>query len=82
MGIPTINMVATGHNINVIRKNAGITVHDIQRTVGVTQPAIYKWLRGEAMPTLDNLVILAAMLEVGLDDIVVTDRPPHEVKTA
>ena len=42
MGIPTINMVATGHNINVIRKNAGITVHDIQRTVGVTQPAIYK----------------------------------------
>ena len=35
--------------------------------------AIYKWFRGTAMPTIDNLVILAAMLDVTLDEIVVVD---------
>ena len=38
-----------------------------------TPQAIYKWQNGTAMPTLDNLVVLAAVLGVALDDIIVTD---------
>ena len=35
-------------------------------------PAVYKWQRGESMPTLDNIVELASVLEVDLEDLVQT----------
>ena len=38
-----------------------------------TPQAIYKWQQGVALPTIDNLVVLAAILQVRLDDILVTD---------
>lgn len=72
MMVPTINMAATGRNINDMRIRAGMTVRDMQMIMGFNTPqAIYKWLRGDAMPTIDNLVIIAAMFGVGLDDIIV-----------
>ena len=53
---------------------AGLSVRDMQIVFGFSTPqAIYKWFRGTAMPTIDNLVILAAMLDVTLDEIVVVD---------
>ena len=36
-----------------------------------TPQAIYKWIHGTSMPTIDNLVILAAVLGVSMDEIVV-----------
>ena len=75
MSIPTIDMVKTGQNINRLRKLAGISVKDLQDIFGFTTPqAIYKWQHGTALPTVDNLVILAAVLGVSIDEIlVVTD---------
>ena len=74
--MPTINMAATGRNINAIRRRAGMTVRDIQTAMGFNTPnAVYRWLRGDAMPTIDNLVILADMLGVKIDDIIVLNRP-------
>ncbi len=70
--IPYINSVETGKNINKLRKAAGLSVRDMQTVLGFSTPqAIYKWFRGTAMPALDNLVILAAMLDVTLDEIIV-----------
>ena len=72
MLIPTINMTATGRNINMLRVRAGMTVRDVQTAMGFNMPqAIYKWMRGDAMPTVDNLVILAAVFGVRVDDILV-----------
>ena len=72
--IPAIDMVATGRNIQAMRKAAGISVRDLQDVFGFGTPqAIYKWQRGTAMPTIDNLVVLAAVLQVKIDDIIVVD---------
>ena len=72
--VPYINTVATGQNINRIRMEAGFTVKDLQAVFGFATPqAIYKWIHGTSMPTIDNLIILAAMLDVTMDDIVVVD---------
>ncbi len=71
--IPTINMVATGKNIENFRKAAGLSVKDLQDVFGFATPqAIYKWQHGAALPTMDNMVVLAAMLQVKIDDILVT----------
>ena len=69
---PVIDMTATGMNIARLRRNAGLTVKDLQNVFGFTTPqAIYKWQRGTAMPTVDNLVVLAAVFGVMIDDILV-----------
>ena len=72
MNIPSIDMVGTGQNINRLRKLAGISVRDLQDIFGFATPqAIYKWQHGTALPTIDNLVVLAAVLQVKVDDILV-----------
>ena len=72
--IPYINTVATGKNIDRLMTSAGMSVRDMQEEFGFNTPqAIYKWIHGTSMPTVDNLVILAAMFEVTIDDIVVID---------
>ena len=71
-GIPVIDMAATGRNIARLRISAGISVRDMQNIFGFSTPqAIYKWQHGDALPTIDNLVILAAVLGVRMDDIIV-----------
>ena len=73
--MPTIDMVETGKNIERLRKLAGISVRDLQNVFGFGTPqAIYKWQHGTAMPTVDNLVVLADVLQVRIDDILVVDR--------
>ena len=72
MAIPIIDMVRTGQNINRLRKAAGISVKDLQDIFGFGTPqAIYKWQHGTALPTIDNLVVLAAVLGVKVDDVLV-----------
>ena len=73
MAIPTIDMVGTGQNIQRLRQAAGVSVKDLQDVFGFSTPqAIYKWQHGTALPTIDNLVVLAAVLGVKIDDILVT----------
>ena len=72
MTIPAIDMV---RNIMKLRKAAGLSVREIQNIFGFTTPqAIYKWQHGTAMPTIDNLVVLAAVLDVTIDEILVVQR--------
>jgi len=75
MDFPTINLALTGANIMNLRKAAGLSVHDLQIAFGFNSPqAIYKWQNGTALPTVDNLLALAALLHVRMDDILITDN--------
>ena len=71
----TIDMVATGKNITRLRKESGLSVRDLAEIFGFTTPqAVYKWQHGTASPTIDNLVVLAAVFGVTMDEIVVTSQ--------
>ena len=89
MNIPTIDLALTGANIMNLRKAAGLSVHDLQMVFGFNSPqAIYKWQNGTALPTVDNLIVLAALLHVRIDDILVTtvaqfgELAPHMVPSS
>ena len=70
--IPVIDMISTGINITRMRISAGLTVKDVQDIFGFSTPqAIYKWQRGTALPTVDNLVVLAVLFGVKIDDILI-----------
>ena len=73
MVLPTIDMAQTGANIVNLRKAAGLSVRDLQNIFGFNSPqAVYRWQTGAALPTVDNLIVLAAVLHVRIDDILVT----------
>ncbi|MCQ2422994.1 MAG: helix-turn-helix domain-containing protein [Lachnospiraceae bacterium] len=75
--MPVINMGATGANITVLRKKAGLSVKELQAIFGFATPqAIYKWQHGAAMPTIDNLAVLAAVFGTSIDEILVFDMVP------
>jgi len=70
--LPSIDMTATGKNIEELRVRAGYSVRGLQAELGLSTPqAIYKWQRGETMPSLDNMAALSALLQVKLDDILI-----------
>lgn len=72
--MPTIDMVKTGQNIMDLRQQNGLSVKDLQDIFGFATPqAIYKWQHGTAMPTIDNLVVLATLFQVHMDDILVVN---------
>ena len=81
VNLPVIDMIRTGQNIGRLRKQAGLTVRDLQDVFGFATPqAIYKWQQGAALPTLDNLVLLAAVLQVHMDDILVITDPAAQIQ--
>ena len=66
-----IDMIATGQRIRDMRMKAGMTIKDIQNACGVTATSVCNWQKGKAMPTVDNLVILAQIWHVRFDDMIV-----------
>lgn len=73
MAFPTIDLARTGANITKLRKTAGLSVRDLQAAFGFNSPqSIYKWERGASLPTVDNLLFLASLLRVRMDDILIT----------
>ena len=69
---PVIDLVETGRCIERQRRQAGLTVRDLQAYFGFEYPqAIYKWQHGECLPTVDNLLALARLLRVSMEDLLV-----------
>ena len=74
MLVPVVDMKLTGQNIASLRTQRGISVRDLQLMLGFTTPqSIYKWQRGETMPTIENLAALACILGVTIDAIVAVE---------
>ena len=74
MLVPVVDMKLTGQNIASLRIKRGISVREMQHMLGFTTPqSIYKWQRGETLPTLENLAALACILDVSMDDILAVE---------
>lgn len=77
---PVIDPVATGSNILRLRRDRGLTVRDLQRYFSFEEPqAIYKWQRGQSLPSVDNLYALSVLLGIPMNEILVSTSPSHIV---
>ena len=71
---PVIDLVATGKNIKRLRKKSGLTVSELQRYFGFTTPQeIYKWQRGQSLPSVDHLFAMSRLFKVSMQDILVEE---------
>ena len=64
----------TGERIRKLLLEKGYTIREIQGAFGFENPqAIYKWLSGKSLPSIDNFIILSRLLHTSIEDILVID---------
>lgn len=67
-----IDLLLTGEHIKSLVRGKGITTRELMDALGITsKQSVYKWYRGETLPSIDNLVVLSRMLDVTIDDLLV-----------
>ena len=70
-----IDLIETGRRIADLRKQKDLSIKEIQFALGFNTPqANFKWQRGDTLPTIDNLVVLAEIFDTTIDDILVISR--------
>lgn len=73
--MPVIDLKNTGKNIKEKMEEKGVTVKYLATVLGFASPnAVYKWIKGETLPTLDNLFIVATILDLKMDDLIVAKK--------
>ena len=70
MEYPVIDPIGTGKNLKAFLKKNGKTVTGVAKIIGLSDKGtVYKWLRGESLPSIDNLLALSVLLGVTINDI-------------
>lgn len=69
--LPQIDVERTGKRIKELMRKNHISVRELQTYLNLgSEQAIYGWLRGCNMPSIDNLYILSELFNVPIDEIV------------
>ena len=61
------------------RKKAGYSQEELADAIGVSRQAVSKWERCESSPDTDNLVQLARLYHLSLDELVNGEADPQRV---
>ena len=70
---PVINTVATGKRIKQLCRQCNISVDQVREFMGFENPqAIYKWLRGDSLPSIDNFYALSVLIGVPMDSLIIS----------
>lgn len=62
-----------------LRKKYGYSQEDLANKLGLSRQAVSKWERAEASPDTDNLICLAKLYNVSLDELLSTDRSIEDI---
>ena len=72
MNYPVIDVLGTGTNLRTMIDDRHITVATVARYLGTTTSLVYRYIRGDVLPSTDRLLALSSLLGVTVNDIVVT----------
>ena len=70
MEYPVLDPRKTGERIKELRKECGLSVCEVAEYMGFeSEQAVYKWQRGDSLPTVDNLYALSRLFGTTVDEI-------------
>lgn len=79
MEYPVLDVKATGARIKELRKERHMKVEEVARFMGFeSEQAVYKWQRGDSLPTVDNLYALSRLFQTPMDNIIVEKKERDE----
>ena len=65
-----IDLEATGRKIKELRNKNKLRVSDLAEILHSSENTIFKWQRGECLPSMDNLVVLKEVFNTSMDEII------------
>jgi transcriptional regulator with XRE-family HTH domain len=74
--------VETANRLVTLRKRAGLSQEDLADKIGVSRQAVSKWERAESSPDTDNLIALAGIYGIRIDDMLNRDTAATETNEA
>ncbi|MCR5212518.1 MAG: helix-turn-helix domain-containing protein [Lachnospiraceae bacterium] len=70
MEFAVLDAKKTGERIKELRKENHLTVEEVSSYMGFESvQAVYKWQRGDSLPTVDNLYALSQLFKTPVDEI-------------
>ena len=63
-----------------LRKQHGLSQEELAEKLGISRQAISKWERAESSPDTDNLISIAKLYNVSLDELLKTDEDPETLR--
>lgn len=63
-----------------LRKENGYSQEQLAEALGISRQAVSKWERAESSPDTDNLICLAKLYKISLDELLHTDETVDEFK--
>ena len=70
-----------GDRLKQIRMNQGLSQEQLAEKIGVSRQAITKWETGRGLPDVENMVILAEIFKMTLDELVLQEKKLHQLST-
>lgn len=79
LSYPVPDLPQTGARIAQLLRERGLTPRMVQAWLGLESPrAVYKWLNGRCLPTVDHLLALSRLMEVPMEALLVWHDLPAE----
>lgn len=72
----------TAERLTALRKETEYSQNQLADKLGVSRQAVSKWERGEANPDTDNLIALARLYHISLDELLISDEVRSETEAA
>lgn len=72
MDYPVIDVTATGRNIGTMIRRSNYSVPDVADYLGTTPSLVYRYIRGDVLPSTDRLLALSRLLDVTINDLILT----------
>ncbi len=80
MNYPVIDQKKTGKNIKKYVMKENLSINEVASRLGISSKStLYKWIRGDALPSLDNLYALSIILHVSINDLLCTEQSDNEL---
>lgn len=77
---PVLDLTATGAKIKSIMKLRGVSPRQVQIILNFPfVQTIYNWFSGKNMPSIDNRIVLSEILEVSINELLVTNTVEIEI---
>lgn len=67
----SIELEATGERISKLMQKNKMRAKDLADFLGISVQSISKWCHGVTLPSMDNLVILAELFHVSIEEILI-----------
>ena len=73
--------IETANRLYELRKKKGLSQEELAEKLGVSRQAVSKWERSEASPDTDNMIALAKIYELSLDELIFGEKETKEEKS-